>query len=419
MSKILIHLIVEPNSEYDIFGQTDYNQMAKTFREKGINCPNLGNRLWLQGLISEISCPQNELTYFSEAMTKEYINENFDMIIAPMANIFHAAFENILLRLAGRFEGIRIPVYVIACGVQADSYSEMDDLCKTIKEPATAFMRSVYETGGEFALRGYFSKEFFDRMGFPSAAVTGCPSLYQLGRDLQVPQEKREEATFRPLLNGNLQRYQQLAKRYATAEFFDQERFFHILHDPAHSVDISQLVRTWGYETTKWLLEDRVHLIPSMNDWRNYLQESGFDFSFGSRIHGSIMPILAGIPALIDAGDSRTREMAEFFEIPMLGKQVSESAKSLYEMYLQTDYNTFNQNFAAKFDAYERFLVQHGIVTAINQENTFFCEQSVNVVSGNHEKLSQMHDEFNRNQWLWKHYAALLHWKRRLISRLR
>ena len=416
MSRILIHLITQPHSEYDIFGQTDYSQMAKTFREKGISCPNLGNRLWFQGLISEISCPQNELAYFSEAMTKEYINENFDMIIAPMANIFHAAFKSILLRLAGRFEGIRIPVYVIACGVQADSYSEMDELCKTLKGPATAFMRNVYETGGEFALRGYFSKEFFDRMGFPSAVVTGCPSLYQLGRNLQVPQEKCAEVTFRPLINGNLERYQQPAKRYATAEFFDQERFFHILHDPAHSVDISQLVRTWGYETTKWLLEDRVHLIPSMNDWRNYLQQGGFDFSFGSRIHGSIMPILAGIPALIDAGDSRTREMAEFFEIPMLGKQVSQSAKSLYEMYLQTDYSVFNRNYSEKFDAFERFLVQHGIVETINQDNSFFYWNEVNVQPGNHDKLKELREKFESRQLPWRSYWMLLQWKRKLAG---
>ena len=43
---------------------------------------------------------------------------------------------------------IKIPVFVIACGVQAKSYDEIDELVNSTKEPAIEFIKSVYNTEG-------------------------------------------------------------------------------------------------------------------------------------------------------------------------------------------------------------------------------------------------------------------------------
>ena len=401
-------MLVNPHNEYDIFNMTDYVEMSNAFREQNIQCPNLGNRLWLQGLISEISCSENTLSYFCDDLTKDYINENFDMVVAPMANVFNAGFSDLLLHLAERFRGIKIPVYVIACGVQTENYDKLNDLCDAIKQPAQEFMKSVYNTGGEFALRGYFTKEFFDRLGFKSAVVTGCPSLYQLGRKLQVPNDKVTEKEFRPLINGDFDKYIALADNYPNAEFFDQERCFHILHDLQNCCTIRELVHSFGFLPTKWILSERVKMIPDMNDWWNYLRNSGFSFSFGSRIHGSIMPILAGVPAAMEPRDARTREMAEFFEIPI----TVQKEKSLYGLYLETDYSVFNKNFAQKYDAYEQFLISHGIVERCNSENQFFSRRDVDVTAGNHQRLKNLNKAFLKQQWLWAGYDKLLKCKR-------
>ena len=48
--------------------------------------------------------------------------------------------------------------------------------------------------------------------------------------------------------------------------------------------------------------------------WIEDLQ--GFDFSFGTRIHGTIAALLAGTPAVVLAHDSRTLELARYFDIP-------------------------------------------------------------------------------------------------------
>ena len=177
MKRILVHIPLFPHGEYDIFGPSDPAERLRVVNEVYGSGPNWGNRLWFQGIISEISTPDNSLTYFTPEMTKDYINSEFDMILAPMANVFSIHYRDLLRSLAERFRGIRIPVYVIACGIQAGNFDALNALCTGLKEDASAFMSSVYDTGGEFALRGYFTKEFFDRLGFSSAVVTGCPSI--------------------------------------------------------------------------------------------------------------------------------------------------------------------------------------------------------------------------------------------------
>jgi hypothetical protein len=102
--------------------------------------------------------------------------------------------------------------------------------------------------------------------------------------------------------------------------------------------------------------------------------ESGFSFSFGSRIHGNIMAILAGIPTVVCACDSRTREMAEFHEIPFVPKGVYDMER-LYELYARTDYRAFNRGFGTKYDRYEDFLIRHGLAERINQKNAFFTSE--------------------------------------------
>lgn len=178
--RILILRHIARNSMDDILNKTDYRKY------EWIRATNVGNKLWLLGLISTISTPENQIDFLESPMDTDYINANYDICIKPEANIFSPRFREGMERHVARYKDVRIPIYVISCGAAAKSYDELDDLCTAIREPATMFIKSVYNTGGEFCLRGYFTKEMFDRLGFHDAVVTGCPSMFQLGRNLQV-----------------------------------------------------------------------------------------------------------------------------------------------------------------------------------------------------------------------------------------
>lgn len=285
------------------------------------------------------------------------------------------------------FLRFKIPVYVIACGVQAGSYDELESLCDSIREPATRFISTIYRTGGEFALRGYFTKEFFDRLGFKSAVVTGCPSLYQMGRNLTVtiPKSRKDKADFKPLFNGDFPKMWEQMKKYPQSEYSDQHLYYNLLYNRSYVdyseieyCDVKKMVKKFGLPAVELLAQNRINLFIDMAEWSRYIRKEGFDLSFGSRIHGSIMAVLSGIPAVIYAADSRTREMAEFFDIPI---QLPKNTQKIdaYDLYMNVDYTKFNKSFAKNYDNFEHFLIKNGIVSKINENNVFMNREEPRV----------------------------------------
>ena len=106
-----------------------------------------------------------------------------------------------------------------------------------------------------------------------------------------------------------------------------------------------------------------------MPEWQWYIKREKFDLSLGSRIHGNIMSILAGVPAVVWAIDSRVKEMAEIYNIPIVDMKEKYDIETIYN---NTDYERFNAKFAGLFDQYEDFLKKCGLVEKINQKNIFW-----------------------------------------------
>lgn len=412
MSKILIWRQIIPGSDIDIFSSTDYSQICNRLHEVydgGV--PNWGNKLWFQGIYSEISTAENEVV-IRTTETPDEINANFDLVIYPMANFFSPEFCSDTGYLVEQLKRIRIPVYVIACGAQADQYDDLELLVKKIKEPASRFIDAVYQTGGEFALRGFFTKAFFDRLGYPSAVVTGCPSLFQSGRNLKIDNAKKSADDLRLIINGNIHAFEKIMQEKEESTYFAQDGFASELFDPHYFAnrnikrDIC-FVDSHSIFQAELLSHGRIKMIADMNDWYQYIRRSGFNYSFGTKIHGSIMPILAGIPATVLYIDSRTQEMAEFFDIPYQKFQRNHiySFEEVIDAYIHADYTLFNKRFSQRFDAFESFLTEHKIVKQINTQNPFFAK------AGN-----TFFDEYQPNKEEFAAYAAHLKMQKPLHS---
>jgi hypothetical protein len=365
---------------------------------------NLGNKVFWHALMQYLTKEEIHYDLKPKDMTIDEINHNYDKILVIQANIFGRHVMNRLEGWAITYSKIKIPIYMIGIGAQALNYHDLHALCSDIKRPATRLIKTVYDTGGEFALRGYFTKELFDRLGFKSAVVTGCPSFYQMGRNLQISNNKVKRKDFKPLING----YTGFLRDTKTTRFFqtynnslymDQDQFFEILYDSEfekhHSLNkknIKQLIRKYSFTGIDLLCSGRIKLFWDIPTWFKFLREGGFNFSFGQRIHGNIAAMLNGIPAVVHCFDSRTRELAEFFDIPMIHSLSKK--KDLYDLYLDADYTNFNKTFQAKFDNFENFLVKHGISSNIDDASAFKNlekdKEYTEPVIVNHEYISKL-----------------------------
>lgn len=360
------------------FRKTDYSTLAERARnELDGKIPNFGNKVWLQGILAEITDKETVYEFGYDELFEDYINNNYDCVLLPLANCFSAGWVQYLEKRASHISKLKIPVYVIACGIEAKSYDEMNSLIESIKEPATKFIKSVYNTGGEFALRGYFTAEFFKKLGFNNAVVTGCPSIFQMGRDLTISNEKVSKKDFVATINGTF-KLPISDKSIKSSDFICQDIYGKILYDPEYfSSDpfslrrILKYIKRGDYDFVRAVANNKIKLFADTQQWMSYYVYNNVNFSFGSRIHGTIIPILSGVPSLCYTMDARTREMTEFFDIPHIMPSSNLPKKDMYEWYCETDYSTFNANFAKRFDNFEKFLQKCGLVKKINQNNPF------------------------------------------------
>ena len=93
---------------------------------------------------------------------------------------------------------------------------------------------------------------------------------------------------------------------------------------------------------------------------------SSFDLSISSRIHGTVMALLAGVPAVIVSVDARTQEMAELLRIPQLSLSDLSLIPSGREFYEKTSFTELNQRYLDLIDNYASFLSGNGLDHFLN-----------------------------------------------------
>ena len=105
--------------------------------------------------------------------------------------------------------------------------------------------------------------------------------------------------------------------------------------------------------------------------------------------------------------------MREHFDIPIIERD----KKTLYDIYIETDYSVFNNSFAKKYDNFETFLITHGIVNKVISHNSFFTKSTVDVTAGNHNKLNKLNDKLQQQQLWWNCYDKIISLKRQMFRK--
>ena len=230
-------LLLYDNKEFDrqVLRPVDYT----TFEHDWVvqNGGNSGNKLYNTAVEQYLTKEDIEYDYYTGNENIDEINEKYDLAIFTTANIFNAnpVITKQLDEFARMIDKFHIPVYILGCGLQCASYDDISNLAEQIKEPAKRFLKAIYTTGGELALRGYATKELLDKVMKNTAVVTGCPSFYQRGSKLRISNEKVSEEEFTPAINGNLKYLKKIGllpvfDTYSQSVYIDQDEFAEVLY---------------------------------------------------------------------------------------------------------------------------------------------------------------------------------------------
>lgn len=296
------------------------------------------------------------------------INEKYDQYIVPLANAFRPSFVESLDKYSALIEQLKIPVVIVGVGVQLNAESNNPERLEPVRQNIDRFMRAVLKRSPSVGVRGETTYNYLRSIGYSDDEVTviGCPSLFQYGhlkiRDFgEVTKDSLITLNVSPYLTkmgpisaANTVRYPNL--RYVPQDILTLRNILYGEEPPNADSHHPQV----PYRSTDFLMrKGRTDFFVDPTTWTKWLAQR--DFSFGSRIHGNIASLLAGTPAVVIAHDSRTRELADYHEIPYRLLEDVPDDVDARDLFATADFTGFHANQQQRFDNYLKFLEHNGV----------------------------------------------------------
>jgi hypothetical protein len=330
---------------------------------------NTGNLLFLDAaykLLSTRDVTVEPDRFKAHEMGPDYINDNFDAYVVPLANGFRVSFMHGLDRLTPVIRKLKIPVILLGAGLQA-RLPYQSGIKRPPDESVKAFIGAIMDRSGFVGVRGEWTQDYLQQLGFKDVEVIGCPSMFMWGDRLDVRKHTPAldhssritiNVTSRipqmgPIVESHTAKYQNLT--YIGQEM-DCLRLLLWGEGLKNKPDPSPLPVWPSHPLVR---DGKTKLWVDPWPWIDYL--GGTDFTFGTRIHGNIAALLAGKPAYVLGHDTRTTELARYFEIPH--KLVSEVTPETdaAELYAEADYGPLVANHRKRYDTFIGYVERHGL----------------------------------------------------------
>lgn len=294
------------------------------------------------------------------------INERYDAYVIPLANAFRPSFEAVLIRMTQLIERLTIPVVVLGVGAQATVAYDTSRL-KPMEPAVRAFVAAVLDRSPSIGVRGELTHDYLRSLGFGDVEVIGCPSLFYNGADLHVEKGRPvldREAKVAINVSPYVTSMGPIVARHV-------ERFPDLTYIPQDLDTLEMLL--WGevgadvdptdprpiHLAHPLFRDDKVRFFTDPTPWFEFLATR--DFSFGTRIHGNIAALIAGTPAYVLAHDSRTLELARYFEIPHRPYAHADPTIDAADLYAEADFGPLNRGHAARLATFAAYLDRHGL----------------------------------------------------------
>lgn len=326
---------------------------------------------------------RNQLNISTPAVHWEAPVEKIDaagsMAILPCANQVgaHLDYGN----LAKKFSAIKNPIVAIGLGAQAG----LDGKIPQVPQGTLNWLKAISEhsigTAPNISVRGPFSKQVLEHYGFGDNVVAlGCPTLFinpdpELGKKIA----NRIKEPKRIAVAAGHQRWMHLSKIEASlARMVTVTNGSYIGQSPLEMV---KLTRGEADKLSEFELSQcRDYAMPEMDiaEFSTWSQKFGnvffdipawmehyrhFDFVIGARIHGIMLALQAGIPAICIVHDSRTHELCTTMKVPfVMAKDVQGGVerKKLLKLF-DFDPDEFDNNRKNLYLKYKEFLFSNNL----------------------------------------------------------
>lgn len=305
------------------------------------------------------------------------INREYDRFVIPLANAFRSSFVPQLDRLTEVIRRVDVPVTVLGVGAQFGLRAGVEDAPSDVRASVKGFVAAVLDRSPSIGVRGEFTRAFLLDLGFTDDQidVIGCPSLYGFGGDgalasrPRLDEGSRLAVTYSPYLRDIGPFVHDVTSAFPRSYVVPQtvEALALMLWgEPTRFAEKSDLPESSAHALYR---SDRMRFFVDASTWIDTLRDR--ELVVGTRIHGTIAGLLAGVPSILVAHDSRTRELAEFHSIPYRGKAALRKP-DVRRWNDEADFGAFTAAHAANRAVFRAFLERHGLPHTLDDSQTRF-----------------------------------------------
>lgn len=259
--------------------------------------------------------------------------------VIPCANQLGAHTD--LADLGKKFRSLQTAMVAVGLGAQAGLSGDIPDIKIGTLDWVRAIAERAVGAQPNIGVRGNFTLRVLEHYGLAeSAEVLGCPTLFihpspELGRQIY---ERLSEPKRIAVASGNPY-IRELARLEASltslvkatqGSYVGQHPLimFRLARGEADHMGVSDLALSRDYICPEMSLDEFAlwtkqygTIFFDIPSWMEHYRR--FDFVIGTRIHGTMLALQAGVPALCIAHDSRTLELCQTMKIPyVLSKDV-------------------------------------------------------------------------------------------------
>lgn len=330
---------------------------------------NLGNWAFWNATKKLIN---NEVTLISGKPKSEDYIDKIDTLVIPAANWLQP--KNDFSWLADFIEGINKPCIMIGLGAQSHDEKKFHPLT----EGTLRMLQAVSSRTSYIGVRGEYSYNTCLHHGIKNVEILGCPSLFTnnsptLGQRIAENWKRQSDgktiihaAIFSPNVKHVEQwLFEKVILNASTAYIIQAPPSFikPLFRENLHQSDLDFIEKyrdTFkegiNKEDLLKIIYNRSYLPYSVDSWINYI--SYFSRAIGTRIHGSMLSLTAGTPAICITHDSRTTELCNRMKVPSIPCDNISKEHTIDELFDQVgfDANSFDENRRLLAQQYKQLL---------------------------------------------------------------
>lgn len=279
---------------------------------------------------------------------KEEKYRNCTKAVIPCANFIIPGRHKRIQELTDLYKMTDFPITLLGLGAQAEKdCTTPKNLVRCLEKETVYLFKMASERSASIGVRGEFTAECLNEMGIKNVEVIGCPSFYF---KLSSQEFLQQELLRKPTLDNivfNITRNQEAwplkeaeAKMLKLGMNIEGTYIMQMLSEttstpilnklcPKKDITVRQALELWP---------SKIRFFLDYDSWKTYLKNHKFSFCVGSRFHGNMMALHAGIPTLWIIHDMRTSELVKTLHLPGITCEKILNLKSLEDVLQYCDY---------------------------------------------------------------------------------